>query len=358
MRFLISSFTVVLLVLQGFLYAQDLNSSNQNSSSPPESIFPSDFFTGALDLSSVGSENDDAMGNQRLVDVKSSRLTPTLGASVGYSYTSNPSKVESSSTGYVQDGVSAQMNLSFNMGLGEYGLGEDVLATPTLMLMQMRTYNDPVKDYGSAQKVFDVDVQIAGFSVPFVLPNDFILTLGHSYVRPIAFRTKNTINYSNTPSLSFNKNFPLSWGDVLSFTAGVSYSFTEGDTLEQQLNDPEYYNFIKAVMEQSGSTPSSAYPSNLQDALTHTLSFAYIKQLGQKLTVSPSVVYSNTSYTAGSFLGRSDKTYNAGVNFSYPVVNWFNVSAAANYMKKESSEPGSDFKDFLGGVTFGVNYSF
>ena len=96
MRFLISSFTVVLLVLQGFLYAQDLNSSNQNSSSPPESIFPSDFFTGALDLSSVGSENDDAMGTQRLVDVKSSRLTPTLGASVGYSYTSNPSKVESS----------------------------------------------------------------------------------------------------------------------------------------------------------------------------------------------------------------------------------------------------------------------
>jgi hypothetical protein len=358
MRFLISSFTVVQFVLQGLLYAQDLNSTNQNSSSPPESIFPSDFFTGALDLSSVGSENDNAMGTQRLVDVKSSRLTPTLGASVGYSYTSNPSKVESSSTGYVQDGVSAQMNLSFNMGLGEYGLGEDVLATPTLMLMQMRTYNDPVKDYGSAQKVFDVDVQIAGFSVPFVLPNDFILTLGHSYVRPIAFRTKNIINYSNTPSLSFNKNFPLFWGDVLSFTAGVSYSFTEGDTLEEQLNDPEYYNFIKAVMEQSGSSPSSAYPSNLQDALTHTLSLAYIKQIGQKLTVSPSVVYSNTSYTAGSFLGRSDKTYNAGVNFSYPVVNWFNVSAAANYMKKESSEPGSDYNDFLGGVTFGVNYSF
>ena len=111
-------------------------------------------------------------------------------------------------------------------------------------------------------------------------------------------------------------------------------------------------------MEQSGTSPTSAYPSNLQDSLSHTLSLAYITKIGEKLSLSPSIAYTNTSFTAGSFSGRADKTYNAGVNASYPVVDWFNVSAAANYMTKESSDPGSDYKDFIGGVTFGLNYSF
>ena len=245
MRFFISSFLVSCLYLNSFLIAQDSNSESQNSVLGADTILPSDFFAGSLDLSSIGNDQNDPMGTQRLVDVKSAKLTPMIGFSAGYSYTSNPSKVEDTSAGYIQDGVTAQLNLSFNLGLGEYGLGDEVLATPSLMIAQMRTYNDPVKDYGSAQKVFDVDVQIAGFSVPFVLPNDFMLTLGHSYVRPIAFRTKNTINYSNSPSLTFNKNFPFAWGDMLSFTAGISYSFTEGDTLKEQINDPEYYNFIQ-----------------------------------------------------------------------------------------------------------------
>ena len=30
------------------------------------------------------------------------------------------------------------------MGLGEYPVGENILATPSVSLMHMRTYNDPV----------------------------------------------------------------------------------------------------------------------------------------------------------------------------------------------------------------------
>ena len=36
-------------------------------------------------------------------------------------------------------------------------------------------------------KAFDVDVQILGFAVPLILPEDFTLSIGHTYVRPIAF---------------------------------------------------------------------------------------------------------------------------------------------------------------------------
>ena len=316
----------------------------------------SDFLAGALESTSIV-EEEDSMGTQRLIDVKSSKLSPSISTSFGYNYSSNPVKVDKSSPGYLDDGFTAQMNLSFNMGLGEYGLGEEVLITPSLMLMQMRTYNDPIKDYGKSQSVYDVDVQIIGFSIPFVLPDDFIVTLGHSYVRPIAFRTENVISYSNTPSLTLTKNFPLPTGDVISFTAGLSYSFTEGDTLKDQITDPTYYSFIEAVMGGADSVLSQ-YPSNLQDSLTHTLNLVYLMPVGDRLTLSPSVVYSNSMYTSGSFTNRSDQTYSGGLNAAYPIFDWLSVSGSANYMSKKSSDASAEFKDFVGGVTIGVNYAF
>ena len=63
-------------------------------------------------------------------------------------------------------------------------------------------------------------------------------------------------------------------------------------------------------------------------------------------------------YTSGSFVGRSDQTYSVGTNASYPIFDWFSVSASANHMWKESSDTSTEFKDFVGGVTFGVNYAF
>ncbi len=337
-------------------FGEDNDSAMKSVSVSPSTFLSADFLAGALESASI-EEEDDSMGTQRLIDVKNSKLSPSISASFGYNYSSNPVKVDKSSAGYLQDGFTAQMNLSFNMGLGEYGLGEEVLITPSLMLMQMRTYNDPAKDYGKSQSVYDVDVQIVGFSILFVLPDDFIVTLGHSYVRPIAFRTENVISYSNTPSLTLTKNFPLPTGDVLSFTAGLSYSLTEGDTLKDQITDPTYYNFIEAVMGGADSVLSQ-YPSNLQDSLTHTLNFVYLMPIGDRLTISPSVVYSNSMYTSGSFSNRSDQTYSGGVNAAYPFFDWLNISGSANYMSKKSSDPSAEFKDFVGGVTLGVNYAF
>ena len=38
---------------------------------------------------------------------------------------------------------------------------------------------------------------------------------------------------------------------------GISYSFSESDTLEEQIADPAYYNFIKAIMNSNGLITAS-----------------------------------------------------------------------------------------------------
>ena len=59
------------------------------------------------------------------------------------------------------------------------------------------------KTLGREMEAYDVDVQIAGLSLPFVLPYDFVATLGHTYVVPSQFRNNNNIlSYSNTPNFT------------------------------------------------------------------------------------------------------------------------------------------------------------
>ena len=107
----------------------------------------------------------------------------------------------------------------------------------------MRTYNDPVRDFGDDMKPFDVDVQILGFLTSSVA-DDFTLSLGYSYVRPIAFRDDNVINYSNTPSISFSKNIPLSNGDILTMSVGGSYTFSRVIPLSNKLEIPYTTNLF------------------------------------------------------------------------------------------------------------------
>ena len=114
------------------------------------------------------------------------------------------------------------------MGLGEYAVG-DTLLTPVLSLMQMRTYNDPVKDYGTELQVMDSDLQTAGLLLPILLPRDYTITLGHTYARAINFRTSDVLTYSNTPNLAITKMLPLPTGDVLSISLSTSYTFSTGD---------------------------------------------------------------------------------------------------------------------------------
>lgn len=326
---------------------------DSNVSAPPASFLASDFFAGALEAARAG----DAMGTQRLVDVKSGRLTPSIAFNMGYNYTSNPIKVKKSADGYKPDGFTALLNLTFNMGLGEYGVGDDVLLAPSLMLMHMRTYTDPVKDHGDEQEAFDVDVQIAALTLPVILPNDYTVVLGHTYVRPISFRADNVISYSNTPNLSLTKILPLPTGDILSLTAGTSYSFSNGDTLEQQIADPTYYNFIEAVMGGAANVLAQQ-PVNAQDAWTHTLNLSYIKPIGEQLTLTPSITINRMEYAKGINKGRGDTSYLAAVVAAYTISEWVNVSAATNYMWKRSSDSNLDFEDFIGGVTMGFNYAF
>ncbi|MFP6886087.1 MAG: hypothetical protein VB997_00945 [Opitutales bacterium] len=327
--------------------------SDDNVTAPIAPFLSSDFFAGALEAAKAG--GGDAMGTQRLIDVKSTKLTPSLAFSLAYNYSSNPEKNELPDR--KQDSFNSVLSFMFNMGLGEYGVGDETLLTPSLMLMQMRTYNDPVKDYGTAAgslRVFDVDVQIAGITVPIILPNDYTLSVGHTYVRPISFRNDNVLSYSNSPNVALTKILPLPTGDILSFTAGTSYSFSTGDTPAAGL-ETDIFDFLMAATGGSLMTDS---PVNLQDAWTHNLNLSYIKPIGEKITLTPSVAVSMMEYTTGANEGREDTMYIAGLVGSYTISEWVNFSAATNYNWKRSNRDNLDYEDFIGGVTLGVNYAF
>ena len=276
---------------------------------------------------------EDAMGTQRLVQVKSSELTPAVKRlSSAFKYTSNPEKAASPTK---KDGTTADLSLTFTMGLGEYGLGEEVICTPSFMFMQMRTFTDPIRDYGDEMELYDRRRLVAGLSFPFILPNDYSLTIGHTYAAPYKFRgAKDMISYSNTPSITLNKTFSLIGVTFLSFTAGVSYAFSSGDTPKRNIRSQSLS--VPFVTATNGQLLTDS-PVNLQDRLTHNINISYIMPVGEKLSLTPSFTYSNMMYTEGSNTSRSDKTHNAGINASYPVTDWFNFSAATNYMWKTSS---------------------
>ena len=110
----------------------------------------------------------------------------------------------------------------------------------------MRTFNDPISGYGDELQLYDVDVIVAGVSLPFILPNDFSLTLGHTYAAPYSFRGPyREISYSNTPAITFNKTIPLASGDILSISTGVNYAFSKGDTPQSSLLTASYLRIIR-----------------------------------------------------------------------------------------------------------------
>ena len=265
-----------------------------NSSAPiDQPALPSDFFADALNQAKAG---DDAMGTQRLVDVKSSELTPSLTLSSSYKYTSNPTK--STSADKLEDGTTFDMSLMMMMGLGEYGIGDDVLSTPSLMLMHMRTYNDPVQDFGHELRGLDMDIQIAGLTIPFVLPNDYTLSVGNTYVRAINFRNNgdasalhfqgDVVMYSNTPSVSLTKTIPLENGDILTATGGLSYALSNGDRLSETLKTTS-----QALFDTLGLTDT---PADLQTGASYSFNLSYIKPVSDKLTLTPSLSVSRMYY--------------------------------------------------------------
>jgi hypothetical protein len=326
--------------------------SEANASAPALSFNASDFFSG-FDIADLG---DGAMGTQRLVEVKSGRLTPSLAFTMAYNYSSNPylTKVPQE-----QDAFNAVFNLLFNMGLGEYAVG-DTLLTPALSLMQMRTYSDPVKDYGTSfrEQGFDTDLQTAGLMIPILLPRDYTISLGHTYARAINFRTSAILTYSNTPNIALTKMLPLESGDILSFTLGTSYTFPTASGPNQDAEVQQQQNLLDAAFGQQEDRV------NLQQSWSHIFNLIYIMPIDEKLTLTPSVALNMLQFVQGSNDGREDITYIAGLNASYLITEWFNVSAAANYTWKRTNDVGRnlptlpEFENFTGGVTLGFNYSF
>ena len=345
------------LALANFAFADDhaAESSDSATGSSPSTVLPSDFFAGALaDATAISDE----AGKQRLIDVKSTTLSPALAFGSSFKYINNPEK--NSLLARKRDGSALDVSLTFTMGLGEYGLFDFAVCAPSLMLMQMRTYNDPNKDFGEEMEAYDVDVQIAGLSLPFVLPQDFTVTLGHTYVVPSQFRNGgNILSYSNTPNITIAKPFTLPNGGVLALTTGFSYTFSEGDSPDEVLAPSE------SILRQSGiydtllSSMLLNNPANLQNGFGHSVGLAYPIPVSEKLSLTPSLNYSKMYYDKGSNDGRRDTTYVAGGTAAYKIFDWMSVTALANYTSKETNgDLSPEFKDFVGGITLGFNHAF
>ena len=349
-------FLVLIPFLAFVLNAQETNLTEVNSKAvetEESPALPSDFFAGALADAQAG---EDELGTQRLVEVKSSDLTPSLSISSSFKYVNNPEK--NSVKSRKRDGTVLDLSLMFMLGLGEYGIGDDIISTPSLMLMHMRTYNDNVKDYGSEMQLYDVDVQIAGLSIPFVLPDDYTLTVGSTYVRPLSFRDDyKQLSFSNTPSISLSKIVPLENGDIISVATGISYTISKGDTLEESLSSAGLPDELISSIVTAAAT--SASPFDLQNGTTHNASISYIKTLTDKLTITPSLNYSKMYYDKGSNDGREDTTYIAGITASYTITDWLNLTTLANFTSKETNgDLSPEFKDVASGFTIAVNHSF
>jgi len=359
---------LLILVSPCFLFGQTNDpSSVDTSGEEPLPFLNADFF--ADSLSEAYTLEEDPMGAQRLLQVRNSTLTPSIVGSSSFNYTSNPFK-QSKSAKTHSKATSLDISLTFNLGLGEYGIGDEVVCAPAFSFIQMRSFMDPIEDYGTEflkDPGLNTDTQIASLSLPFVLPNDFSLTLSHTYTAPSTYRgKKEQLMYSNTPKVSFAKNFILDSGDTITFSTGVSYTFSESDTLEEQFRSLAdstglSFAFLEAITVQAGQSLADG-PANLQDGIGHEISLSYTKQLGDMLTVIPSVSYQSTSFTEAANASRMDKVYNAGISANFAITEWLNLGGLSNFSWKRTSGTDDDallsFDDFIGGVTLSVNHSF
>ena len=308
------------------------------------------------DSISVTNAEEDPMGTQRLLQVKHSRLSPSLMAGSSYKYSLNPDKDKKSGRKNLS---TLDLSIGINLGLGEYGVGDYFVCAPAASLMQMRTFNDPIKKYDKDKmREFDADALIARLNVPLVLPNDYSLTFTHAYVAASKFRDGTMINYSNSPGITLNKNITTKSGGMLYLIAGVTYNFSEGDSYEEETVSrfgQAYYELLR----DSGNSNANDMPSNLQNGYTFLLSASYMMPINERLSVVPSTSYQHFTFTEGMYDGRIDKTLMLGISVSYLWHEWLNFSLSANYTTKTSSfEDIPDDDDFIFGGGINVNHSF
>ena len=85
--------------------------------------------------------------------------------------------------------------------------------------------------------------------------------------------------------------------------------------------------------------------------------------LSEKLLAMPNFIFSKSVYNEGRYTGREDINTSFGLNFSYSLREWLNLTALSNYTLKKTNDIGKsedivNYKNFLGGVAFGINYAF
>ena len=206
-----------------------------------------------------------------------------------------------------------------------------------------------------------MDIQIAGLTIPFVLPNDYTLSVGNTYVRAINFRNNgdasalhfqgSVVMYSNTPSVSLTKTIPLENGDILTATGGLSYALSNGDRLSETLKTTS-----QALFDTLGLTDT---PADLQTGASYSFNLSYIKPVSDKLTLTPSLSVSKMSYKKDTNSGKAGVTLVLGLSTSYAINDWLNLSGAANYTAKDGNRADViEFRDFTSGFTLAINHSF
>jgi len=326
----------------------------------------SDFFAGSL---SGVETTEDPMGTQRLLQVKNSQFSPSSMGGVSSAYSSNPDQVKEP---IYKDAISVNVTAGFNLGLGEYGLGDYFICAPGVSFLKMRTYSDPTGKFhhqsdniagykNDYSKTRDVDTLIVGLSAPFAMPNDYLLTLSYNYSAPSTFRGQdNLISYSNTPSITLSRNFPLENGNSVMIALGASYTFSKGDDYAESTNSGMLGNslgFLDAY-NSTGGPFSARFPEDKANNYAFSLSCSYSMVLSDKILLSPSSALQVSNFTKGDNDGRVDTNLQIGISGSYAFRDWLSFSLFSQYSTKWSNREESHFENVSIGGGLNANHSF
>jgi hypothetical protein len=347
------------------------------SSDEPLPFLNADFF--ADSLAEAYTLEEDPMGAQRLLQVRNSNIVPSVFLSSDILYSDNHLKVSkqqlntNKANGDITDALTLNLSLNFNLGLGEYGLGDEVVVAPSFSFINSRSFTDPLHDYGkiySKDRAMNMDTLMVQFSLPFVLPDDWILNFNHTYASPYYYLgKKEQLMYSNVPSFSFTKNFPLDNGDTISFVGGVNYTFSDAPDFQSTFEDSglaelgvsfEFYKMLTA--QKLGGDPVAGNPSDAGDSLSNSYTLSYIKPFGERVIMTPSYNFTSQNYTRGKNRSRTTKLHSLSVLCSFSIYEWFSISGLSSYSKSSTSGTTEDadlkYKDFTNAITLSVNHSF
>ena len=371
----------IFLILPAFAFAQPADSTNASSSGDePLPFLNADFF--ADSLAEAYTLEEDPMGAQRLLQVRDSTLTPSVVISSTFSHSDNFLSVNdeqlqsNKADGMLSDAYSLNLSLNFTLGLGEYGLGDDIISTPKLNFIRGRSFFDPFRDYGSKyskDRALNTDSLSANISIPFILPNEFSLSFGHTYSSMNYYRgVTEELMHVNVPSISFGKKIILDNGDELSFNTQVSYSFFKTASDNDSFEDPKLAafglspEFLRTVFFASnpGTTLQDLQRTDTSDTLSHNISLSYSKMITENFSITPMLNYTSQNFTQGQNQSRSSKSYGGGLSIGYIFLDWLSLNANSMFTKLNTSgledleNKEKNFKSFYNDISISVQHSF